>query len=221
VAVIRIPKIGVDQAVLPDVGVADLRKGPGHYPQTPLPGEPGNAAIAGHRTTYGAPFNRLDELVAGDDIEVTTLAGSFLYRVTEMKVVSPKQVSVLDPTPEPNLTLTTCNPKYSAAQRLVVVSRLAPGEKAARPAPVSATTTTVPPGAKKKVSTLADAGLASDRSKVSTMWWGLGTTLVGVAWWLAVRRRRHWTTYAAGALPFLVALFFFYAHLERLLPANY
>jgi sortase A len=219
VAVIRIPKIGVDQAVVPDVGVADLRKGPGHYPQTPLPGEPGNAAIAGHRTTYGAPFNRLDELITGDDIEVTTLAGSFLYRVTELKVVSPKEISVLDPTPEPHLTLTTCNPKYSAAQRLVVVSRLAPGEKAARPTPT--TTTITVPGSKKTPATLADAGLSSGRSKVSTVWWGVGTALVGIAWWVAVRRRRHWTTYVAGALPFLVVLFFFYAHLERLLPANY
>jgi sortase A len=221
VAVIRIPKIGVDQAVVPGVGVADLRKGPGHYPQTPLPGEPGNAAIAGHRTTYGAPFNRLDELEAGDEIEVATVAGSFVYRVEEKKVVKPTEVSVLDPTPDPHLTLTTCHPKYSAAQRLVVVSRLAPGQKAAHPL-ATTTTTTAPLGGKKTPPpTLADAGLSSDRSRLTTVWWGLGTALVGIAWWVAVRRRRHWTTYVVGALPFLVVLFFFYAHLERLLPANY
>ena len=79
VAIIRIPKIGVDQAVVEGVSLASLRKGPGHYPSTPLPGEAGNAAIAGHRTTYGAPFNRLDELVAGDEIQVTTVRGSYTY----------------------------------------------------------------------------------------------------------------------------------------------
>src|SRR5207249_8896058 len=70
VANIRIPKIGVDKIVVQGVGEADLRKGPGHYPETPMPGEQGNAAIAGHRTTYGAPFNRLDELAPGDEVLV-------------------------------------------------------------------------------------------------------------------------------------------------------
>ncbi len=75
VATIRIPKIGVDKTVVQGVGLADLRKAPGHYPETPLPGEQGNAAIAGHRTTYGAPFNRLDELADGDEILVTHAEG--------------------------------------------------------------------------------------------------------------------------------------------------
>ena len=72
VGIIRIPKIGVDRAVVQGIGVPDLRKGPGHYPATPLPGQLGNAAIAGHRTTYGAPFNRLDELAVGDPILIAT-----------------------------------------------------------------------------------------------------------------------------------------------------
>jgi sortase A len=120
VANIRIPKIGVDKYVVQGVGLADLRKGPGHYPQTPLPGEQGNAAIAGHRTTYGAPFNRLDELAPGDEVLVTTVKGSFTYTVATTHVVKPDQVEVLDPTPTATLTLTTCNPKYSARNRLIV-----------------------------------------------------------------------------------------------------
>jgi len=221
VAIIRIPKIGVDWGVVNGVSLADLRNGPGHYPQTPLPGETGNAAIAGHRTTYGAPFNRLDELAAGDLIEVTTLKDTYTYKVDEMKVVRPNQVEVLDPTPDARLTLTTCNPKYSAAERLVVVSHLAPGEKSTPPAPTTSTTVAAGRVGPPPANALADAGLSSGKSKLPTILWGIATAVVGVGWWWAVRRRRHWTTYLAGGVPFLVFLFFFYAHLELLLPANF
>ena len=78
-----IPKIGVDSIVVNGVNREDLRKGPGHYPDTPLPGQEGNSAIAGHRTTYGAPFGDLDQLSEGDLIQVRTLQGSFEYRVSE------------------------------------------------------------------------------------------------------------------------------------------
>ena len=74
-ASIHIPKIGLDRAVVQGVGVPDLRKGPGHYPDSPMPGQLGNAAIAGHRTTYGAPFNRIDELAPGDEITIVTVVG--------------------------------------------------------------------------------------------------------------------------------------------------
>src|SRR5437763_4236248 len=175
VASIRIPKIGVDKYVVQGVGETDLRKGPGHYPQTPMPGEQGNAAIAGHRTTYGAPFNRLDELAPGDDVLVTTLKGSFTYKVATTHVVKPDQVEVLDPTPAPTLTLTTCNPKYSASQRLVVVANLAPGQTAtpATPPPTSQAADGKPPALPGEG--LGDAGLASGRSKVPTIFWGLVT----------------------------------------------
>ena len=221
VATIRIPKIGVDKTVVQGVGLADLRKAPGHYPETPLPGEQGNAAIAGHRTTYGAPFNRLDELAAGDEILVTTLKGSFTYTVTGTKVVKPSQVEVLNATPTPTLTLTTCNPKYSAKERLIVSASLAPGQKATAPTP---TVTTAPgkdqaiPGDELGGDT---AGLASGRSKTSTILWGIFTAAIGFGWWFAIRKRRHWVSYAGGVVPFFVSLFFFYAHLELLLPANF
>ena len=101
VARIGIPKIGVDQYVVEGVNVDDLRKGPGHYPSTQLPGHEGNSAIAGHRTTYGAPFGDLDQLDPGDEINVTTVQGKFLYKVVEQRVVDPSEVSVLDPSPDP------------------------------------------------------------------------------------------------------------------------
>ena len=94
---IEIPKIGVDKIVVAGVALSDLRKGPGHYPNTPLPGQLGNAAIAGHRTTYGAPFFRVDELAAGDEIIVTTVQGTFRYLVTEIKIVKPTDFSRLGP----------------------------------------------------------------------------------------------------------------------------
>ena len=222
VATLRIPKIGVDKTIVQGVGLGDLRKAPGHYPETPLPGEQGNAAIAGHRTTYGAPFNRLDELAAGDEILVTTLKGSFTYTVAGIKVVKPNQVEVLNPTPTPTLTLTTCNPRYSAKERLVVVANLAPGQKATAPTPTS--TTAPQPGKQQALPSDelgGDAGLASGRSKVPTILWGVFTAAIGLGWWFAIRKRRHWVSYAGGVVPFLVSLFFFYAHLELLLPANF
>ncbi len=97
IAHLVIPKIDVDKFVVEGVNEADLRKGPGHYPGTPMPGEPGNASIAGHRTTYGAPFYRLNELHAGDDIFVTTAAGRFHYVVSETKVVSPDRCGRAQP----------------------------------------------------------------------------------------------------------------------------
>ena len=220
VAHIRIPKIGLDQLVVQGVGLGDLRKGPGHYAETPLPGEQGNAAIAGHRTTYGAPFNRLGELVNGDEILVTTLKGSFTYTVARVHVVKPSQVEVLNPTPTPTLTLTTCHPKYSAKERLIVVSNLAPGQKATAPTPTAPTT---PPDKEQELASegLGDAGLASERSKVPTILWGVLTAAIGIGWWVAIRKRRHWISYVGGIVPFFVSLFFFYAHLELLLPGNF
>jgi sortase A len=211
VAVIRIPRIGVDRAVVQGVGRADLRKGPGHYPQTPLPGEIGNAAIAGHRTTYGAPFNRLDELQPGDRIEVRTLAGSYVYAVRDQVIVKPTDVSVIAATDTPTLTLTTCNPKYSAAQRLIVRADLLPDPSDA-PRPAPAILDTAPPP------TLADAQAPSDRG--GAVLWGVIVLAAGLAWWWAFRRRRHWTTWILGFIPFAVLCFVWFGHLDRALPSG-
>jgi sortase A len=213
VAVIRIPKIGVDNAVVQGTAVPDLRRGPGHYPLTPLPGQLGNAAIAGHRTTYGAPFNRLDELAPGDLIEVSTLAGTFHYLVTEQLIVPPTQVSVLDPTAEATLTLTTCNPKFSASQRLVVKAAL---DVQRSPAPTKA-----PKVSKRAAASLAAGLEGTSESTWPTFWWALALAAVGGVWWLVFHRYHRWTTWIVGAIPFGLVLFFFYFHLERVLPSNY
>ncbi|CAN5593281.1 hypothetical protein BH24ACT4_BH24ACT4_09750 [soil metagenome] len=125
VGFIDIPALGIDDLnVVEGVTVEQLKRGPGHFPTTPLPGQAGNAAIAGHRTTYGAPFSDLDQLETGDEITVTTLQGESRYEVVEQKVVAPTDVAVVADQGDDRLTLTTCEPKYSAAQRLVTVARL-------------------------------------------------------------------------------------------------
>ena len=123
---IVIPSIDVDFFVVSGVGVEELRLGPGHFTDTPLPGQLGNSAIAGHRTTYGQPFHDLDQLSAGDEIFVTTFFGTYTYAVRDLTVVEPTDYGVVSTT-DPNiatLTLTTCHPKWSAAQRLVVSAEL-------------------------------------------------------------------------------------------------
>lgn len=125
---LKIPKIGVDVLVVEGTTPAALRAGAGHYPATPLPGEVGNVAIAGHRTTYGRPFNRLDELGPGDTLQLETPVAVYTYRAVPAFaghgnpwVVLPTDVSVVAPIPGKRmLTLTTCNPKGSARQRLIL-----------------------------------------------------------------------------------------------------
>ena len=118
---IKIPAIGLDTVVVEGITPSALRAGAGHYPQTSLPCEGGNVGIAGHRTTYGRPFGNLDQLKPGDTIELTTPVGGCVYQVSKAPfVVAPTDLSVIDPTGERSLTLTTCHPKGSAAQRLVV-----------------------------------------------------------------------------------------------------
>jgi sortase A len=107
--------------VVEGTGASALRAGAGHYPNTPLPGEDGNVAIAGHRTTYGKPFANLDRLKVGDDVVLETPLGQHVYKVTrEPFVVANNDFTVISQTPGKTLTLTTCHPKGSARQRLVV-----------------------------------------------------------------------------------------------------
>jgi sortase A len=126
IARIELPRIGVDNIVVAGVDKNDLKKGPGHYPETPMPGQLGNSAIAGHRTTFGQPFFDVDKLENGDEIVVTTLAGRFVYRVTGQEIVSPSDYQVIattDPTVA-TLTLTSCHPKYTARERIIVYAEL-------------------------------------------------------------------------------------------------
>lgn len=121
-----VPAIGVDRYVVQGVSAGDLQMGPGHYPGTPLPGQAGNVAIAGHRTTFGAPFFELNQLVRGDLVYLTDTGGNtWVYRVQHQWVVSPSDVAVVGPTSGADLTLTTCNPRFEATSRLIVRAALA------------------------------------------------------------------------------------------------
>lgn len=219
VALLRIPKIGVEKAVVEGVGVEALKSGPGHYPSTPLPGQPGNAAIAGHRTTYGAPFFRTDELEAGDVIEVTTRQGEFTYRVREKKIVLPTQNEVLAPTADNLLTLTTCNPKYSAAERLIIISELVDTPAAPSSLPQSATGTQLSEASPAEA--LDDPSLSGDpAARTPALLWGLATAIVGIATWALSRRWGRLPAYSMGTPVFLLLLFTFFENFARLLPAN-
>ena len=125
---LEMPTIGTDHIVVAGIGVEELRLGPGHFPDTPLPGQFGNAAIAGHRTTYGQPFHDIDQLVVGDDIVVTTEAGRFTYVVNDIEIVLPSDYEVVATVDRARatLTLTSCHPKWSAAQRIIVHAALDP-----------------------------------------------------------------------------------------------
>ena len=151
VAVLHVPRLGADyqRVVLEGTGHSQLKEGPGHYTGTALPGQPGNVAIAGHRTTYGSPFRDLDLLRPGDPIVVETADSWFVYRVlgdpgsgdfgadpsgiSGREIVDPADVQVINPTPDAAadapasgsyLTLTTCHPRFSARQRLIVHAAL-------------------------------------------------------------------------------------------------
>lgn len=123
VARIEIPAIDVDAYVVEGTAAKQLNRGPGHYPATPLPGEHGNASIAGHRTMYGRVFHDLNKLKEGDVIHTGTALHTSTYRVEEVRVVDDSAIEVVAPTSDDRLTLTTCHPIGSARQRLVVVAK--------------------------------------------------------------------------------------------------
>jgi sortase A len=236
VARLVIPRIGVDKIVVEGVSVADLKRAPGHYPGTSLPGFPGNSAIAGHRTTYGAPFYRLDELAPGDEIVATTVYGEFHYEVVETMIVAPNQVDVLDKALGDRLTLTTCHPRFSARQRMVVVADLVGRPTDApppRPSSLPVEDAEGPGDDDPTVSLPVEddppagdtAGLSGEgASNTPAILWGLAAAFVWFTAWLLARGRRpmlKWATYAVFLPGFLVVLFVFFENFSRLLPANY
>jgi sortase A len=120
---IRIPRIGVSIVVVNGTDATSLRKGPGIYDEAPFPGAPGTVAIAGHRTTYLAPFRHVDRLRAGDDIVLEMPYGRFAYRVERTRIVDPSEVSVVKRVSFDRLVLSACHPLYSAAKRIIVFAR--------------------------------------------------------------------------------------------------
>ncbi len=222
VGLLSIPKIGLFDAIVEGVGEAQLEQGPGHYPGTSLPGEIGNVGIAGHRTTYAHPFYNLDALSPGDNIYILTAQGLFRYTVSGSQVVAPTDVAVLNTVAgKSTLTLTTCNPRYSAAQRLVVSANL-DAKSAAQP---TTTSTTQP-----RVTQLAGAPSSSSLGGGSTSWtsailWGLLTAAVvagAYVLWRVLGRRTIRIVVVVVAIPLvLLALLVCFEHVSLALPGSF
>lgn len=121
---IEIPKIGLVHKIYQGFELAQIDSGPGHWPGSPLPGQPGNVVFAGHRVTHSHPFLDLDKMAVGDQIIFRTPSGQFTYEMTQQMIVKPTDVHVLNATPDSTVTLIACHPKHSARQRIVVTGRL-------------------------------------------------------------------------------------------------
>jgi len=117
---IEIPKIGVAENMYEGVALSTLDRGPGHWPGTAMPGQPGNVVVAGHRVSHSKPFRHIDELAAGDQVKFTVNGTVFTYVVTGHEVVDPTAIRIVDQTAEPTATLFACHPPGSVAERYVV-----------------------------------------------------------------------------------------------------
>ena len=235
IAKINIPKIGVNNTVVSGVGLDQLKRGPGHYRETPLPGQKGNSAIAGHRTTYGAPFHNVDKLVIGDEIIVQTMQGTFTYVIDSTKIVKPDEVSVLEDKGDNRITLTACHPKYSLRERIVIS-----GVLRGQPAPqiegqeAALTEAAALAGESGKTPTIDGALSGIKQPKTPAIIWGLVCAAIWLATWLSAKlidrrtgkRRKNrwilkWSPYVVGIPVFLVALYVFFENFAVLLPANF
>ncbi len=240
---IQIPSIGVDKGFVFGTRRGDLRLGPGLYPTTPFPGQAGNTAIAGHRTTYGAPFGDLDLVEPGDQIVVETLYGTFYYEVLPQIdadgnesghfIVDDSAVEVVDDQGDNRLTLTACHPKYSAAQRIIVSAKLV-----SAPAPELPTTTAPPiteladegvPDAEATGGANVDALVEEDVLTASLGWntdetwptvlWAAAAALVALAGFLFGRAWKRLPAYALITPVFAYVVWGCFTHLDKLLPS--
>ena len=255
IAEISIPKIGITRTVVEGVGLDQLKRGPGHYPETPLPGQAGNAAIAGHRTTYGEPFHNVDKLAVGDQILITTRQrpkSPFVYRIDRITIVRPDQSEVLLPTFDANhhlenrITLTACNPKYSASQRIIISGLLIGQPVAALSGEEQAREKALAEENKHHVANSATIGGADVVAKAPlspVIEWGLLCLAIWLGSWIAqtlLRRRMRrrasdeavmgdgsgnpslaerlftWTPYVVGLPMFVFTLYFFFENFVRL-----
>jgi len=232
---LTIPRLGMsDTVIVEGTGENQLQQGPGHYQGTPLPGEAGNVGIAGHRTTYGAPFYDLDEMRSGDQVTIQTAQGIFVYQVVGSHVVQPADTTVLDASTTPELTLTTCNPRYSAATRLVVVATLktaiTPGSFATTVSTGTSTTTSTPTTTPVRLPpTLAGGeeglgGVTTGGQVGGAVLWGVLTLLaagLGVLGWRRGRRPWSWVAFSMGIPVTLGALLMCFQHISLALPQSF
>ena len=223
-AIIEIPRIDLSRVVVEGTSREDLKKGPGHYIGTPFPGQPGNVGVAGHRTTYGAPFNRIDELQPGDEVILSSSQGRFTYRVIPAPqtpsqawyAVSPSQTEVLDDFGDNRVTLTACHPKYSARQRIIVHAVME--EPAVEPSP--------PPAEAPEVVSAAvaddfDEGLGSTPEELPVaLGFGFAAAALALGAWLLARNFKHaWVIWFVATPLILVLVWNGYVHMDRYLPA--
>ena len=217
VARMVIDKISVDKFVIAGVGYKELEKGPGLFAGSPLPGQLGNVAIAGHRTTFGAPFSRVNELVDGDRIVMQTSRGEFVYLVTgEPKIVKASDVDVIR-TVDPSraiLTLVTCHPKWTSENRMIISAELEPT--------VIAQKATVYIADEKEPEEVLTEGWFHDPSAwpMVIFFAFLLIAIAGIARWWAGKKWRAVIVYPVAAVVFLPTLFIFFGYLTRLLPTN-
>ena len=115
---------GLNAVVIQGTDTSSLEKGPGHYPQTPFPGQGGTVGIAGHRTTYLAPFRHIDSMKRGDLIRLEMPYAKFTYRVQRTAIVEPSDVGIVRKVGYERLVLSACHPLYSASQRYIVFARM-------------------------------------------------------------------------------------------------
>ena len=213
---ITIPSIGVSKYVVAGVRLKDLERGPGLFPGSPMPGQKGNVAIAGHRTTFGAPFSRIDELRGNERIILESKDGTFTYIVNgEPKIVLATDTAVAKTTnPDiATITLVSCYPKWTSTKRIVVVATL---DSTVLPLPATPLVTSEP------IDQQSIAGWFHDPTAWPTvLFFGLALIVIRIVAGLMTRRgRRKIFVYPIAFSIFIPTLFLFFGGLARLLPAN-
>lgn len=213
---ITIPTIEVDKFVVAGVETDDLKRGPGLFLGSPLPGQLGNVAIAGHRTTYGAPFGRINEVKKGDRITLETSAGTYTYIANSAPRIVPataiEVVKTKDPT-QATLTLVSCHPKWTSAKRIIVVASLDETVVAQPATPIADTPMTDAP---------LSEGWFHDPSAWPTVI-ALAIALIAIyviTKRIVRRRKQRLIVYPLSLAVFGPVLFVFFENLSRLLPAN-
>lgn len=215
-ALLQVPALDLEQIVVEGTSADALKEGPGHFRNSSLPGQRGNVVIAGRRTTYGAPFARLDELENGDEVIVSVAQGRYVYEVTDVREVEPGDEDVLDQLGQNTLTLITANPPYRADGRLAVVAEYrAPEDAPEDGAPLLVAST---------AAELKDTELGLSRDVTGwtpALFWGELLVAAYVVTRILYRRWTRWTAWLVST-PVLVALaVLFFESVSRLLPSTY
>ncbi len=211
---LMIKKIGLDQVVVEGTAGSSLRKGPGHFASTPLPGQPGNSVIAAHRVGAGAAFAQIDQLTNGDRIEVTTLQGTFVYRVRGQTVVGSGDHHMFTDRSDDRLTLTSAHPKYSVKQQYVVWATLDDDQ-------VPATASEDPGPRSAKIASEVPAWFGEDGVWIPLLFWGFVLVAGYVGLYRFTRGASPRRSFGLGWILLIVLMLPFFHQLSRAFPANY